>query len=203
MILFKDPKKCVSAYFLTFSSLELCCIDRSVQFSRSVASASLWPRGCGCARQWRNFSFFLGKAFWFFWYLFYLFICARSSLPRSGFLYLRWAGAPLHCSIQASHCCGSSRGAQALGAWTSAVTACGLVVAAPRLYRADSVVMVHGLRCSVAFCVRCIGRWILIHCATREVIDFVLFCFLNLFYAVISSIKVALDSCFFFSSVSL
>ena len=150
----------------------------------------------------KKFFFFLGKAFWFFWYLFYLFICARSSLPRSGFLYLQWARATLHCSIQVSHCCVSSRGAQAPGAWTSAVAACGLVVAAPRLYSAGSVVTVHGLGCSAAFCVPCIGRRILIHCATGEVIDFVLFCFLNLFYAVISSIKVALDSCFFFSSLS-
>ena len=78
---------------------------------------------------------------------------------------MRRARATLCCSAWASHCGGfSCCGARALGAWAS-------------------VVVAHGLSCSVA-CgifqtrartrVPCIGRRILNHCATREapVMDF-------------------------------
>ena len=50
-----------------------------------------------------------------FIYLF-IFSCVGSSLLCSGFLYLRRAGATLHCGAQASHCGGfSCCGARALG----------------------------------------------------------------------------------------
>ena len=50
----------------------------------------------------------------------------------------------LCCCVRASHCGGfSCCRARALGAWAS-------VVVAHRLYSAGSVVVVHGLSCSVA-----------------------------------------------------
>ena len=62
----------------------------------------------------------------------FIFGCVGSSLLRAGFLQLRRAGATLCCSARVSHCSGFSFcGAQALGVQAS-------------------VVVVHGLSCSVA-----------------------------------------------------
>ena len=61
-------------------------------------------------------------------FLFYLFIfgCVGSSLLHAGFLLLWRAETPLRCGARASHCCGFSCGARALGARTSEVVASGL-----------------------------------------------------------------------------
>ena len=49
---------------------------------------------------------------------FIVFSCTGSPLLCSGFLWLRWVGATLHCGAWASHCNGCSYfGAQAPGAW--------------------------------------------------------------------------------------
>ena len=57
----------------------------------------------------------------------FIFGYVGSLLLRAGFLWLRRAGANLHCSMWASHCGGFSRcGAWALGAQASAVVACEL-----------------------------------------------------------------------------
>ena len=70
--------------------------------------------------------------------------CVGSSLLRAGFLQLRRAGAALPCSARASHCGGfSCCGAPALGVRVSAVEA-------RRLQSAGSVVVAHGLSCSMA-----------------------------------------------------
>ena len=78
---------------------------------------------------------------------------------------------------RASHCRGfSCCGARALGTW--ACVAHRLIFVACRLYSAGSVVVVHGLSCSLHVAsswtrhwthVPCISRWILTHCTTREV----------------------------------
>lgn len=63
----------------------------------------------------------------------YLFIfgCSRSLLMHGGFLSLRRGGVTLCYGARASHCGGFSRGgAQARGAWASAVEAVGSVVVA-------------------------------------------------------------------------
>ena len=90
-------------------------------------------------------------------------------------LQLRRAGATLRCAVRASHCHGFS----CCGAWSIGARAS--VVVAHRLQRAGSVVVAHGLSCSVA-CgiswtrarthVPCIGRRILNHCATRKALHF-------------------------------
>ena len=74
-----------------------------------------------------------GKSFLRRWHVsqyikLYLFIfgCVGSSLLRVGFLYLRQAGATLRCGAWASHCCGFSCGARALGMQASVVVARGL-----------------------------------------------------------------------------
>ena len=66
-----------------------------------------------------------------------------SLLLLAVFLWLWWLGATLHRSAWASHCGGfSCCGEQVLGSWVS-------VVAARGLWSAGSVVVVHGLSCSV------------------------------------------------------
>ena len=63
----------------------------------------------------------------FFLKFFLIFGCVGSSLLRAGFLYLRRAGATVHCGARASHRCGfSCCGARVLGARASAVVARGL-----------------------------------------------------------------------------
>ena len=109
----------------------------------------------------------------FFKLIYFIFGCIGSSLLRAGFLQLwcvgflqLWrAGTTLRCGARASHCCDfSCCRARVLGAWASAVVAGGL-------QSAGSVVVAHGLSCSLAcgiFPCPCIGRQILNHCATRE-----------------------------------
>ena len=104
--------------------------------------------------------------------MYFIFGCVGSQLLPVGFLQLRRAEATLRCGAWASHCGGfSCCGARALGARASVVVARGL-------QSAGSVVVVHELIASqlvgsswarARTCVPCIGRWILNHCATREV----------------------------------
>ena len=62
-------------------------------------------------------------------------------MARAGFLALRRAGPRLCCGARAAHC-----GAQARGAWASAVAAQGSVVVVPGPWSARaSVVVAHGL----------------------------------------------------------
>ena len=92
-------------------------------------------------------------------FFFFFFDWVGSSLLRTGFLQLRQAGAILHCSAWASPCsCFSCCGARALGTRASVVV--GLV--APQ--------HVGSSRTRAQNRVPCIGRWILNHCATREVL---------------------------------
>ena len=98
--------------------------------------------------------------------------CIGSSLLHVGFLQLRRAGATLHCGAWASHCGGfSCCGARALGARASVVVARGLQSAGSVVVATGLVAPRHvgsswtGARTRVP----CIGRRILIHCATREV----------------------------------
>ena len=102
----------------------------------------VWERASFCCRR-----FALLDKMFSFSYLFAL-----------GFLQLRWVGATLPCSMQASRCC---------------VFSC---CAAQALAQA-SVALVHGLRCSEAWeiflgrdwtHVPCIGRWILIQGSPGE-----------------------------------
>ena len=84
------------------------------------------------------------------------------------------SGATLCCSARASHCSGFCCGVWALGMQASLVVARGL-------QSAGSVVVVHGLSCSMACgifldqgsnpCLS-IGRQTLSHCAAREALDF-------------------------------
>ena len=71
----------------------------------------------------RESSFWL-KDFKFIYLIYFIFGCVGSSLLRTGFLQLRWAGATLCCGAWASHCGGfSCCGARALGAQASVVVA--------------------------------------------------------------------------------
>ena len=86
--------------------------------------------------------------------------CLGSLLLHTGFLQLRRAGATLRCGVQASHCGGfSCCGARALGTKASVVVALSLVTPwhVGSSWTRDRT---H---------VPCIGRWIINHCATREV----------------------------------
>ena len=96
--------------------------------------------------------------FKFFKIYLFIFGCIVSSQLHAGFLQLRRAGATLRCSAQASHCGGfSCCGAWALGVRASVVVAHGLqqllhmgsVVVARGLQSTGSVVVAHGLSCSV------------------------------------------------------
>ena len=122
-----------------------------------------------------------------FIYLLFIFGCVGSSLLHVGFLQLRRAGATLCCGARASHCSGfSSYRAQALGARASVVVARGLSSCGSRAqqlwlagFRAQAQQLWHtGLvapwhvgssRTRARTRVPCTGRWILNHCATREV----------------------------------
>ena len=141
------------------------------------------------------FSNFPGCSFSFFFSLFsslfknnlfiYLFIfsCVGSSLLHAGFLQLRQAGlffVVVRGLLIAVASLVAEHGLQAHGLqqlWLS-----GSVVVAHGLQSAHSVVVGHGLSCSVAcgiFLVQgsnpcpCIGRQILNHCTTREVPPFI------------------------------
>ena len=121
-------------------------------------------------------------SFFFYLFIFYLFIfgCFRSLLLCVGFLQLWRAGATLRCSVWASRgrgfsCCG----AQALGVWASVVVARGLSSCGSWALerRLSSCGTRAQLLCSmwdlpgpgIEPFVPCVGRWILNHCATREV----------------------------------
>ena len=145
----------------------------------------------------KKFFFFFREGF-FFKHLFDLFFCARSSLPLVAVS--RGCSSPQRPGFSLPWLLLWSAGS---GRLDLSGRSCGLAVAAPGLCGAGPVLRVHGLRRSVAFCVLCIGRRILVHCTPREVTDLVWFGFLNLSSAVISSITVALDSCVSFFSVSL
>ena len=78
------------------------------------------------------------QSLWVFFFFFinlfiFIFSCTGSSLLRTGFLQLRWAGATVCCGAQASHCSGfSCCGAPALGTRASAVAARRLSSCGPR-----------------------------------------------------------------------
>ena len=110
---------------------------------------------------------------------FFIFGCVGSSLLCVGFIQLWRAGATLCCGAQASHCGGfSSCGARTLGARDSVVAACGLSSCGTwalelRLSSCGArAQLLHGMwafpRPGIKL-VPCVGRWILNHCATREV----------------------------------
>ena len=93
---------------------------------------------------WQILKGFIFLFYFFIRALFFFFGSVGSSLLCTGFLQLRRAGSALHCRAWASHCSGfCCCGAWALGARAS-------VVAARRLQSAGSVVVAHGLSCSVA-----------------------------------------------------
>ena len=82
--------------------------------------------------------------------LFIIFGCTRSSLLCMGFLYLPRTGATLCCCVQASHCSGiSCCGTQALGMWASVAVVHRLSWCGSLALTAGSVVVVHGLSCSM------------------------------------------------------
>ena len=110
--------------------------------------------------------------FWLHWV--FVAACGLSLVVASG-------GAPLHGCVWASHCGGFSCRAQALGAWASVLaeqglSSCGspaLEHGLSGLWRTGLVVQWHvefsptGDRTHVP----CIGRHILLHCATREALS--------------------------------
>ena len=100
------------------------------------------------------------QPFSFLKYIFiFIFACSWSSLLMSGFLQSWRARSTLHCSAWVSHCNGFS----CYGARASVVGA------------QESKVVANGLSCfahvesSWTRVLTCTGRWILIHCATREI----------------------------------
>ena len=125
------------------------------------------------------FSFFLIHLF----VCLFIYGCVGSLLLRTGFLQLLRAGATLCCTAWASHCGGfSCCTTWALGTQASVVVALGL----QQLWLTGSRAQAQQLWCMglvapwhvgssqtrARTCVPYIGRWILNHCATREVIVF-------------------------------
>ena len=111
--------------------------------------------------------------------------CARafSSCGEQGLLFVAVRGL---LTAGASHCSGfSCCGARALGAWASVVVACALQqlwlagsrVQAQQLWPTGLVAPRHvgSSQTRARTCVPCIGRRILNHCATREVLKTVIF----------------------------
>ena len=88
---------------------------------------------------------------------------------RTGFLQLKRAGLLSSCGARASYCSGFSCGAWALGH-------VGSVTAAHGFLSTGSVVVARGLGSPATYGIRdqtpvlCIGRWILNHRSTREVL---------------------------------
>ena len=88
---------------------------------------------------------------------------------RMGFLQLWQAGATLHCGARASHCGGfSCCGARALGC--TGFSSCG--TQAQQLWHMGLVAPWHveSSWTRDRTCVLCVGRWIINHCTTREVL---------------------------------
>ena len=111
----------------------------------------------------------------FFLIIIYLFIfgCVGSSLLRAGFLQLWRAGATHPCGARASHCGGfSCCGARVLGKRAQQLGHAGSRAQAQQLQRTDFVAPRHvgSSRTRDRTLVPCMGRQILNHCATREVL---------------------------------
>ena len=107
-------------------------------------------------------------------YLFNLFIfdCIGSLLLCVGFLQLQRVGVTLCCGAWASHCSGfSCGGARALGTQAQQLWLTGSRAQAQQLWCMGLVVPRHvgSSWKRDRTHVPCIGRWILNHCATREV----------------------------------
>ena len=176
-VLFWEP-----VYKLSLASISLCpglftCLSADKD-SHCLAHHTIfcvwhvvWVLKMCWTNKWTCHPIFI--AFFFFIDLF-IFGCVGSSLLRTGFLQLQWAGATLRCGARTSHCGGfSCCGARALGVWASVVVARGL-------QSAGLAVVAHGPSCSAA-CgilpgqgwtrVPCLGRRILNHCATREALE--------------------------------
>ena len=80
----------------------------------------------------------------------FIFGCAGSSLVLELFSSCRQQGLLSSCGAQASHWGGFSCGARALGSMSFSSCLMGLVVATPRLQSTGSVIVAHGLSCSLA-----------------------------------------------------
>ena len=113
-------------------------------------------------------------------YLLFIFGCIGSS-PRTGFLQLWQARATLHCDMWASYssgfsCCGAwalgCMGFSSCGTWSQQFWLMGSREQAQQLWHMGLVALQHvGSSWTRAPThVLCIGRWILNHCATREVL---------------------------------
>ena len=120
-----------------------------------------------------NTFFLLG---FLFYYLFYLFTfgCIGSLLPCAGFLQLWRVRAILSCGVQASHCSGFSCriGFSNCGTWVQQLWLAGSRAQAQQLWRVGLVALQHvGSSWTRARTrVPCVGRQILNHCATKEVL---------------------------------
>ena len=141
---------------------------------------------------------FFFPIFFFFNVVIYLFGCIGSSLLHTGFSQLWQAGANLHCGAQASHCSRfllhstgsrhagfSSCGTQAQQLWLA-----GSRAQAQQLWHTGLVAPQHvgSSQTGAQTHVPCIGRQILNHCATREVLYLSIFLILVILgcYVVIS-----------------
>ena len=127
------------------------------------------------APSWKSYLLFFIKGFFFNFYFIYLFFgCVGSSLLHRDFLQLWRAGAALHCGAWASHCGGFSlvaeHGLQAYG--LQQLWLVGSSAQAQWLWYTGLVAPWH-VRSSQTrdqTHVPCVGRRILNHCATREVL---------------------------------
>ena len=114
-----------------------------------------------------------------FIYLYFIFGHIGSSLLHTGFLQLRQAGATFRCGVRASHCGGFSlwsMGSRRVGFSSCGPQAQQLWLAGPRAQAQQLWLMVlvapqhvGSSRTRARTRVPCVGRWILNHCATREV----------------------------------
>ena len=162
------------------SSSQLLWVLKGPRFENMMKSKGLLWRKVNT----QIFFFFLAWVASYFFFLINLFIfgCIGSLLLHAGFLQLHRAGATLHCGARASHCSGfSCCGARAPGARASVVVACGLQqlwlagsrAQAQQLWHTGLVAPRHvgSSQARDRTHVLCIGRRILNHCATREVLN--------------------------------
>ena len=117
---------------------------------------------------------FLNKFIYFF---IFIFGCIGSALLRAGFLQLRREVATLRCGASASHCGGFSccgAGLQACGLQQVWLT--GSRAQAQQLWHTGLAAPRHvgSSRTRDRTCVPCIGRQILNHCTTREVLTLII-----------------------------
>ena len=138
------------SYFPTFLATHSCPISLLLEFILASHLSEMETPDC------RTYILF----FKFIYFILFIYGCVGSSFLCEGFLQLRRAGTTLHRGARASHYRGlSCSGAQAPDAQAQQLWLTGLV--APQ--------HVGSSRTRAQTCVPCIGRWILNHCATREV----------------------------------